>query len=67
MGSPVRSSEDVSRRVYLYEGLLGEQQTEKAPCTGRKQAPAVEGGGARQGAAWPLADLSADVTGRVYI
>uniref|UniRef100_A0ABB5UPT6 MAP kinase-activating death domain protein n=1 Tax=Sus scrofa TaxID=9823 RepID=A0ABB5UPT6_PIG len=26
MGSPVRSSEDVSQRVYLYEGLLGLHQ-----------------------------------------
>lgn len=66
MGSPVRSSEDVSQRVYLYEGLLGEQQTEKAPCTGRKQAPAGEEGGTRQGAA-RLAGLSAGVRGRVYI
>lgn len=26
-GSPVRSYEDVSQRVYLYEGLIGEKQT----------------------------------------
>ncbi|XP_047631749.1 MAP kinase-activating death domain protein isoform X22 [Phacochoerus africanus] len=27
MGSPVRSSEDVSQRVYLYEGLLGKERS----------------------------------------
>ena len=67
MGSPVRSSEDVSQRVYLYEGLLGEKQTEKASCTGRKQASAREEGGTGQVAVWPLADLSADMKGRFYI
>ncbi|XP_017914601.1 PREDICTED: MAP kinase-activating death domain protein isoform X5 [Capra hircus] len=27
LGSPVRSSEDVSQRVYLYEGLLGKERS----------------------------------------
>lgn len=31
VGSPVRSAEDVSQRVYLYEGLLGEAQPGR-PC-----------------------------------
>lgn len=44
VGSPVRSSEDVSQRVYLYEGLLGEIQTGKASCTGRKLDSAGEEG-----------------------
>uniref|UniRef100_A0A2K6MQ94 MAP kinase-activating death domain protein n=1 Tax=Rhinopithecus bieti TaxID=61621 RepID=A0A2K6MQ94_RHIBE len=30
-GSPIRTSEDVSQRVYLYEGLLGEKHTGKKP------------------------------------
>ena len=67
LGSPVRSSEDVSQRVYLYEGLLGEKQTGKASQTGRKQASAREEGGTGQVAAWLLADVSADVRGRFYI
>lgn len=67
MGSPVRSSEDVSQRVYLYEGLLGETQTGKASCTGGKLDSDGEEGGTKRVAAQLCADLSADVRGRVYI
>lgn len=67
MGSPVRFSEDVSQRVYLYEGLLGEKQTAKATCTGRKLDSAREEGGTEQVAAWLFADLGADVRGHFYI
>lgn len=49
MSSPVRSSEDVSQRVYLYEGLLGEKQTGNVPCTGRKLDSAVEEGSSELG------------------
>ena len=44
VGSPVRCSEDVSQRVYLYEGLLGEKQARKVPVTGRKLDSAGEEG-----------------------
>lgn len=67
VGSPVRSSEDVSQRVYLYEGLLGEKQTRKVPCTGRKLDSAGAEGSSKQVAAWLFADLSVDVRGQFYI
>lgn len=51
MGSPVRSSEDVSQRVYLYEGLLGEKQTGEASCPGRKLDSAGEEGSTKELAA----------------
>lgn len=46
--SPVRSSEDVSQRVYLYEGLLGKKWTGKAPCIRRKLGSAMGEGSAEQ-------------------
>lgn len=59
-GSPVRSSEDVSQRVYLYEGLLGETDQE-GPWHWRKAGLSRGRGQAERVAAWLFAGLSADV------